>query len=178
MLLGLDISTSITGATVLDNDGVVVSCEAWDTRNKKHFPTLYSKARFIKSKLWEMDDLFGIDKVFIEQPFMFFNSGGSTAKTMSILQRFNGMISWICFDIYDCEPQHISAGEARKVTGVKVKRGENTKKKVLQYLLDNEPSFTVSYTKHGNPKPESYDKADSMKIAKAGQECIKKNSKF
>ena len=102
MLLGLDISTSITGATVVDNDGVIVSCVAWDMRNKKHFPNLYSKAKFIKHKLWEIDDLFGIDNVFIEQPFMFFNSGGSTAKTMSTLQRFNGMISWLCYDIYQC----------------------------------------------------------------------------
>ena len=36
------------------------------------------------------------------------------------------------------------------------------------FLLDNEPSFSVEYTKHGNPKPGSYDRADSLVIAKAG----------
>ena len=53
MLLGLDISTSITGATVLDEEGNIVFCESWDTRNKNHFPTLYHKADFVKNKLIE-----------------------------------------------------------------------------------------------------------------------------
>ena len=35
MILGLDISTSITGATVLDNDGNILYNEAWDTRKFK-----------------------------------------------------------------------------------------------------------------------------------------------
>ena len=37
MILGLDISTSITGATVIDDKGNVVLCEAWDTRKIKGF---------------------------------------------------------------------------------------------------------------------------------------------
>jgi hypothetical protein len=49
---------------------------------------------------------------------------------------------------------------------------------VLQYVLDNEPNFVVEYTKHGNPKPGSYDRADSLIIAKAGYNLWKeKNSK-
>jgi hypothetical protein len=35
------------------------------------------------------------------------------------------------------------------------------KQVVLKFLLDNEPSFVIEYTRNGNPKPESYDKADS-----------------
>ena len=51
------------------------------------------------------------------------------------------------------------------------------KQVVLDYLLDNEPSFEVEYTRHGNPKPDSYDRADSIVIAKAGyNEWTKRNS--
>ena len=32
MILGLDVSTSITGATVIDSDGKIVYNEAWDLR--------------------------------------------------------------------------------------------------------------------------------------------------
>ena len=32
MILGLDVSTSITGATLLNNKGEVIYNEAWDTR--------------------------------------------------------------------------------------------------------------------------------------------------
>ena len=68
----------------------------------------------------------------------------------------------------------LAAASARKLVGVSIKRGDNAKQKVLQFLLDNEPSFVVLYTKHGNPKPEEYDRADSIIIARAGLECQKK----
>jgi len=38
----------------------------------------------------------------------------------------------------------------------------------LQFMLDNEPAFHVEYTKYGNPKPESFDRADAIVVAKAG----------
>ena len=47
-------------------------------------------------------------------------------------------------------------------------RGQKAKEVVLKHLLDNEPAFSIEYTKHGNPKPESYDRADAIIIAKAG----------
>ena len=47
IILGLDISTSITGATVIQ-DGQIKESFFWDTRNKKKFPSLYDKAAFIK----------------------------------------------------------------------------------------------------------------------------------
>ena len=37
MICGLDISTSITGVTVLDKTGKIVYNEAWDTRKYKDF---------------------------------------------------------------------------------------------------------------------------------------------
>ena len=175
MLLGLDISTSITGATVLDDAGNIIYCEAWDTRNKNHFPTLYHKADFIKNKLKELDKRFNICYIYIEQSLQSFRRGFSSAKTLSTLSRFNGIISWACWGLFEVEPQMLSAIAARKTVGVPIKRGDNAKEKVLKFLLDNEPEFVILYTKYGNPKPESYDKADSIIIARAGYECIKKS---
>ena len=45
------------------------------------------------------------------------------------------------------------------------------KEVVVEFLLDNEPKFVVQYTKFGNVKPECFDKADSIVIAKAGYLC-------
>ena len=70
--------------------------------------------------------------------------------------------------MFKMEPKYIAATSARKQAGIKVPRGQKARAVVLQYLLDNEPAFTVEYTKHGNPKPESYDRADAIVIAKAG----------
>ena len=37
MILGLDISTSITGFCVIDADGEIIRGDAWDMRNKNKF---------------------------------------------------------------------------------------------------------------------------------------------
>jgi len=168
MILGLDISTSITGATVVDDFGNMVYNEFWDTRNKNKFSSLYEKAQFIKDELVYINDKFYIDEIFIEQSLQSFRSGFSSAKTLSTLSRFNGIVSWLCYDLFGEEPEMIAASSARKTAGVTIKRGENAKEKVFQFVVDKEPLFLVEYTKHGNPKPGMYDKSDSYIIAKAG----------
>ena len=67
MILGLDISTSITGATVLDKDGKCVYNEYWDTRNKNHFPTIYHKAQHVKEHLEKLHSEHEFEHVFVEQ---------------------------------------------------------------------------------------------------------------
>ena len=41
-------------------------------------------------------------------------------------------------------------------------------KEVVKWLLDKVPTFSVEYTKHGNPKPKYFDIADAIVISKAG----------
>ena len=48
------------------------------------------------------------------------------------------------------------------------------KQVVIQYVIDNVPDVLIAYTKHGNPKPQCFDMADSWVIAQAGWlECQK-----
>tara|TARA_B100000287_G_scaffold242995_1_gene228399 strand:+ start:249 stop:785 length:537 start_codon:yes stop_codon:yes gene_type:complete len=168
MILGLDVSTSITGATVLDKDGKVTRCEIWDFRNKKKYPTFLSKAEGAKKYLAEIWDKHEIEAIYIEQSLSRFRPGFSSAKTILTLAKFNGIVSWLCKDVFRIEPEFLGATAARKTCGIEIKRGENAKEKVLHFLLDKEDSFVVDYTKHGNPKPGSYDRADSLVIARAG----------
>jgi hypothetical protein len=114
------------------------------------------------------DAKFPIEHIYIEQPFTFFNSGGSSAKTMATLQRFNGIVSWLIYELFEIEPQYVGATTARKLCGIKVPRGQKAKQVVLEHLLKHEPAFKIKYTIHGNPKPESYDRADAIVVAKAG----------
>lgn len=172
MILGLDISTTVTGYTILGSDGSLILCEAWDLRNKRYYPSLYSKASFVQKKLKELKQQYSIEQIYIEEPFVFFRSGGSTAKTMAKLQAFNGILSWLCLDVFDLVPVHISPAKARKLNGIKVSRGQKAKEVVLDYLLKNEESFTIEYTNRGNPKPVSYDRADSLIIARAGSRLL------
>ena len=170
MILGLDISTSIVGATVLDDNGEVVYCEAWDLRNKNKFPTLYEKAQRVKQMLAILHDAkrYRFKSVFIEQSLMAFRPGFSSAKTILTLAKFNGIVSYICKRDFGIEPEYIGASTARKANGIKVEKGKKAKQVVLNFLLDNEEHFEVEYTKYGNPKPKYYDMADSLIIARAG----------
>jgi hypothetical protein len=175
MILGLDVSTSIVGATVLDNDGELVYCEAWDLRNKNHFPTLYEKGKQIQKMIhWLYQvERFDITEVFIEQSLLSFRPGFSSAKTLLTLSKFNGIVSYICQEEYLKPPQYISAPTARKSCGIKVEKGKKAKEIVLNFVLDKEDKFNIEYTRHGNPKPGSYDRADAYIIAKAGWKSLK-----
>jgi len=168
LILGLDVSTSITGATVMDKDGKCLYNEMWDTRNKSHFPDQYQKATLVKHKLLDIQDRFYIEQIYIEEPFTFFNSGGSKAKIMATLQRFNGIVAWLCYNTFDIKPQMITPMLARKTVGIKVSRGKKAKEVSFDFVLANEPTFVVEYTRHGNPKPGTMDRSDSWVIAKAG----------
>ena len=167
VVLGIDVSTSITGVTVIAENGLYLT-EFYDTRNKNKYPSLYEKASFIKQKLIEIKNTWPIEEIFIEQSLQSFRSGFSSARTLSTLSRFNGIVSWLCYEIYEIEPKMIAASSARKNAGVSIKRGENAKEKVLQFVVDKYPQIIVEYTKHGNPKPGTYDMCDSVIIALAG----------
>ena len=175
MVLGLDISTSITGYTLIDGDKIILN-GAWDTRKYKDF---FEKVIHVKAGLEEIHKQYGkqIGAIYIEQSLQSFRSGFSSAKTLSTLSRFNGIISWLAFDQYKTKPEYLAATSARKLCGIKVPRGQKAKQVVLNFLVDNEPAFVLEYTRNGNPKPECYDKADSIVIAKAGAICEQKNSK-
>ena len=95
---------------------------------------------------------------------------------MAALQRFNGIVSWIVYELLYIIPDYVGATKARKECGIKVPRGQKAKQVVLEHLIDNEKNFEIEYTRYGNPKPESYDRADAIVIAKAGYKLSQKNT--
>ena len=141
MILGLDISTSITGFAVIA-DGALVYYDSIDLRKHK---SVFAKTIEIKEKLMDIYEVYQCDNdsfipvdseqpiehIYIEQPFTFFNSGGSSAKTMATLQRFNGIVSWLIYELFEIEPQYVGATTARKLCGIKVPRGQKAKQVVL-----------------------------------------------
>ena len=172
MILGLDISTSIVGATVVSENGEILSTYAWDMRNKNHFPDNFTKYNHIQGELLDIEREHDIKYIFIEQSLQMFRSGFSSAKTLSTLSSFNGVATYLCYRELGIKPEHISASSARKACGISIPKGQKAKEVVVKYLLDNEPKFIVEHTKAGNIKPKYYDIADSIVIAKAGYELV------
>ena len=171
MILGLDISTSIVGFTIVDQ-GEIVKTFAIDLRNKNNFPDIYSKYNHIQGELLDIQREYKIEHIFIEHSLQMFRSGYSSAKTLSPLSSFNGVVTYVCYMELSIKPEHIPASSARKACGITIKKGTKAKEQVVKFLLDNEPCFVVEYTKSGNLKPKYYDIADSIVIAKAGYTLV------
>jgi hypothetical protein len=182
VVLGIDISTSITGFAVVGDDQLL-HYSSVDLRKHKG---IFNKANALKEYLEDLFENYQLDQegswgesnhpiecIYIEQPLHMFMKGKSSAKTLSSLMSFNGVVSWLVYELFEMEPKYIAATSARKQCGIKIPRGQKAKQVVLEHLLKNEPGFNIEYTKFGNPKPESFDRADAIIIAKAGYKIEK-----
>ena len=167
MILGLDISTSIVGVCVM-NDNKIAHTEYIDLRKTGNF---FEKAKKVQDSLKEIKKNHNIEHIFIEQALMFFRRGGSTAKTMSVLQRFNGIISWQCYQLFDMEPNYVTPISARSKCGIKVARGKKAKEVVMEHFIESQ-EFEIIYTRHGNVQKYCYDIADAIIVARAGTKII------
>jgi predicted rRNA methylase YqxC with S4 and FtsJ domains len=174
MILGLDISTSITGWTVLDGDKII-ACEKLDLRNKK-YTDFFDKSVAAKELLQNISKKYNITEIFIEETLNVMTRGMSSAHTIMTLNRFNGILSWMCYEVFQIKPQYIACRQARKMVGILVPKGADAKQIVLKHWLDTEPQFTVEYSKFGNPVQGTFDRADSLVIAKAGKLLCQKTS--
>ena len=170
MTLGLDISTSVIGIAVLDEDKNLMS---YDAIKFKSDVSLEERADFLSKEIQTLNTTWRIKHVFVEQPFIAFSGGKTTAVTMSKLQRFNGMCCYGLYCIYRNSPTLIQANKARGLVGIKVRRGEKAKPVVLAWVEENyKGSFSYEMTRHGNPKPTTYDMADAVVVARAGIELL------
>lgn len=168
MNLALDVSTSITGWCLTDdNDPATLLYGAWYMKNKNKFEDLFDKAKYIESELQEIQKKYNITKIIVEAPFIAFGGGASSAQTVATLQRFNGIVSYIVFKVFGIKPDYIRVQEARKLVGIKNAKGANAKKTVTNFLLDTDPRFVVEYTKQGNVSPRYIDMADAIVLAKS-----------
>ena len=173
IILGLDISSSRIGYCLINENEdllLVDEIKLKSSQSLEERADIFKKEmECIKRSLQQEE----VDYVFIEQPFMAFSGGKTTAATMAKLQRFNGMCSYVVHDLFGSPAILLQANKARGLVDLKIKRGDNTKLKVIEWVSDKYPKeFIVEYTRHGNPKPGTDDKADSIVVANAGLKTI------
>ena len=177
MILGLDISTSSTGWCLVDDLGNLVQMGFIDLKKEK---STFKKSVKVKNTLSEISNQNNIEKVFIEENLQSFRSGFSSAQTLSTLARFNGIVSYLCFEIFNSEPEFLNVNSSRKKLGIKVQRekvcGISTKQQVLDWVSTCLPGYEwpKKILKSG-PRagqevlvPGCYDMADAYVIAVAG----------
>lgn len=175
MILGLDISTTIVGVALLNDEGKLIVSNHWDISKQE---TLFEKAEMVGSLLWELKTEHKIEKVFIETALKKFFPGKSRADTIIKLAKFNGIVSWLCFDTFGEAPAFINVNTARTLYGLSFPRGTKgpqRKKMVIESVIDKEKNaFSYEMARGGkNYKRGTDDKADAIVIARAGEFLLK-----
>ena len=164
--IGLDISSSKVGIAVLDkNENIVLS----EVIKFKTNTTLEDRAFKFERRMCEIEKAYVPLDIFIEQPALMFKGGKTTAQTMAKLQRFNGMCSYIVYKVYDMMPILINPRSARSKLNIKVPRGQNPKKIIIEWVENKyKEQFEYNMTRHGNPQPGTDDRADAIVVALGG----------
>lgn len=174
MVLGMDISTSVTGYTILDKDGKIIEFDHIDTKSKKKFPTLWSKVDYFKDVFFPSMKDRGIKFLSIEEPLSKFSRGKSSSHTISLLMRYNGIVSYIGYMSLGLDPIYYPPSFARKVCGLKLvskkkAKGLNQKEQTFEQMRVTPPfkDFVWDKKRTGKLKDYCYDRMDAYVIARA-----------
>lgn len=172
MILGLDISTSMVGAAIIDKKtSSLVESTGWDISK---IDSTFDKAEFIGAELYAFRSAYNIEHIFIETALKRFMPGRSRADTIVKLAKFNGITSWLCYECYDITPTYINVNTARSLYGLSFPRGTKgpkRKKMVIEAVIEKEKTaFRYEMARGGkNYKKGTDDRADAIVIARAGE---------
>ena len=172
MILGLDISTSVVGVAIVDPEtkDLIVSEHIDLTK----IDSVFSKAELVGSELWQIGNNHDIKNLFVETALMRFIPGRSRADTIVKLAKFNGIVSWMCYDTFGLQPTYLNVNTARSLYGLSFPRGTKgpkRKKMVIEAVIEKEKTaFKYEMARGGrNYKKGTDDRADAIVIARAGE---------
>lgn len=137
-ILGIDISTTVTAYTLLDTDlpqnEQIIKYEGIHLSKKK---SLYDKATVIREHFVKLASEYQIDRICVEESLQSFRRGLSSAKTLSTLSRFNGIVCFLAEDTFEKEVELINVLHARSTLGIKINRKSevNSKDQILEWAM-------------------------------------------
>lgn len=173
-LLGVDISTTTIGLTILNEKKELVLIDYI----KPNGNTFLEKALSVEQQFQEKIKI-PIDKIAAEQPSMMFKQGKSSAQIIATILRFNGIVHFILYKLYNIYPQEMAASTARKLTtGVGIyKKPLNAKEECFKWLEKNvQMPSSWPVKKQGQNKgqlaDEAFDMSDSYIIALAALKFV------
>ena len=174
MIIGLDISTTMVGVAVIHpKTRELVLSEGWDISKCE---TVFDKAELIGANLYTIRSEYDVEHVFVETALKRFLPGKSRADTIIKLAKFNGIVSWLCFECFGFAPTYINVNTARSLYGLFFPRGTKgpqRKKMVIEAVIEK-TSFKYEMARGGrNYKKGTDDKADAIVIARAGEFLLK-----
>ena len=175
-VLGLDVSTRTIGVALFD----IQSRELLELTHVSPVPKpkeeskikeLLLKSDIFRNKLIEYKDV-GIFKVIIEEPLL----NSNNVYTISILLRYNTLITKEIYDVLGIVPEFISTYNSRKFAYPELVRENNKNKFVLfggfpkdcdkkqiiwEQVAKREPQIQWLYTRNNTLKKENFDQTDA-----------------
>lgn len=174
--IGLDISTSIVGISFFSKSKELIDLKAI---NLKKIKCIFSKANKVKEDFADIVENYNLEEdveVAIEESFQSFSKGFSSAKTLSQLNRFNGIVSYLSSFIFNCVPVYVNVNSARKILQIKLDKKLNisTKDQVFNWVREQEEFTWPTKTLKSGPNKglvkydeSCYDMSDAYVICKA-----------
>lgn len=177
--MGLDISTSVIGCSVLSDGFNIDLMTHIDFKSSMSF---WQKADHALEQLIEIIDKHRPDVVYVEEPVLSYSPGRSSAGTIITLAKFNYILSYEVRLGMNKDPIHITVGDARKACGVKTQQrkkanGKSHKEQTFDAMTSpSGPLFGMVFprTKNGTYKNFVADEVDSYVIARAGMILVPK----
>lgn len=176
MILGLDISSSVVGISVLFPNGKLYVTHYIDLRTttkakKEKFQDLYDKlihcVEYLENLKYSLGDN-KITQIHIEEALSKFQAGRSSIHTLAVLFKMNHALSFELYQIFGVKPQHWNPISVRKINGLKIIKGKDVKQQVLKFACSVYPEFAKSLPEN-LPKINPWlDVADSLLIARVG----------
>ena len=122
IILGLDVSTSVTGVCILNSDIVpddkgshILMIEAIEFKGCK---TLAEKANTVEVYFEGIcERMPQVDRIVLEDALLGFRPGMSSAQTISTLTRFNGIVGFIAMRVFSETRHRKNAPEKHWVSG-------------------------------------------------------------
>lgn len=172
MFLGLDISTSVLGWSLIDTSGKLVDYGYIDfTPKKLKLETnLFLKMDYFEKVFKPILDKYKdkITFVAIEEAAQKFTAGKSSAHTIFKLASFNFGVARYVHKSLALEPVYVNVTSARSKLGIKVPKAlDKTAKKayVLENIAARHPNLKIEKNKKLNYKKQFFDVSDSIVVA-------------
>lgn len=171
---GLDVSSSVIGISVLDDKENLLHYQSiiFDSKKQSHDQRMMMFYEIFKTLV----EQYNPEKCFVESPAMNFGKA-STANTMAVLQKINGIVTFLIFLTTGKSAGMINVASGRaglkirlpRVKGMKSEEKKKlTKKIIVAWVKDKYPEFKVELTKQGNLKKGIDDQADSIVVCLSG----------
>lgn len=178
-ILGLDISTSITGIALLEpSDDEIPNIVLLDHIHFKKCNTIWEKVDRVKDYFENASQNHkwtNIEAIYAEDALKKFSVGKSSASTIATTGRFNGLVSYVARNQFELDPVYISSGAARKACGLKMQQkkkcgGLTHKEQTFKAMMESDLSHITwpNKLRSKNIVDYAYDIVDAYVISKAG----------